>query len=98
MEICAVSGGVVNVNYPVSSPFKGVKLTKMGINLYNDRYAEEKVGSSVRIVGQPTPHTLNDDDCDVELIKLGYATVTPLTSDRNDFSALEKLKGRKIFD
>ena len=98
LKICAVSGGVVNVNYPVAEPFKGVKLTKMGINLYNDRYAEENSGSSVRIVGQTTPHTLNDDDCDVELIKLGYATVTPLTSDRNDFVALEKLKGKNIFD
>lgn len=97
IEMCSVFGGVVNINYPVTLPFQGVRATPMGINLYNDRYADVKHGASVRIVGQPTPHTLNSDDCDVELIKQGFVTVTPLTCDRNDFVALEKLKRSDFF-
>ncbi len=97
MNLCDAFGGVLNVNYPVSEPFKGVKLTKAGINIYNDSYSAGATDGSVRIYGKPTLHSLNDDDCDVELIKQGYVTVTPLSSDRNDLSALSKLKGLKIF-
>lgn len=97
MRACAEFGGVLNINYPVVKPFCGVKFTASGINLYNDRYAEGSKSGSVRIVGQPTPHTLNSADCDVELIKKGYVTVTPLSSERNDTAALNTIKGMKIF-
>lgn len=97
IKLCRAFGGVLNVNYPIKAPFKGVRLTKSGINLYNDSYAAGATDGSVRIYGQPTPHNLNDEDCDVELIKKGYVTVTPLTPDRNDSNALIKLKDMKIF-
>lgn len=88
---------VLNVNYPVVKPFKGVKLTKSGINLYDDCFIAGETSQSLRISGQPAAHSLNKEDCDVELIKKGYVTVTPLTTERNDNAALKKMKGKKIF-
>ncbi len=97
IDLCCAFGGVLNINFPITEPFKGVRLTKAGINLYNDSYVAGQTDGSVRICGQPTPHNLNDEDCDVELIKQGFATITPLSTDRNDFAALDKLKRLKIF-
>ncbi len=79
---------VLNVNYPVKAPFKGVKYTKAGINIYNDTYVSVVDNACVRLKGVAVRHDKNDDDCDVELIKKGYATVTPLMLDSNDYKAL----------
>ncbi|MDE6397795.1 MAG: hypothetical protein K2L51_00580, partial [Clostridiales bacterium] len=88
---------VLNINYPVRAAYKGIRFTKAGVNLYNDAFVAGDAEGSVRLKGVPVEHDRNDEDCDVELIKQGYATVTPLKLDRNDYDCLEKLKGRKFF-
>ena len=88
---------VLNVNYPVRAAYRGIRFTKAGVNLYNDAFVAGETEGSVRLKGVPVEHDRNDEDCDVELIKQGYATVTPLKLDRNDYACLEKLKGRKVF-
>lgn len=88
---------VLNVNYPVRAAYKGLRFTKAGINLYNDSFVAGEQEGSVRLKGVPVEHDRNDEDCDVELIKKGYATVTPLRLDRNDYEALERLKQVKFF-
>lgn len=88
---------VLNINYPVRAPFVGIRFTKAGINLYNDRFIVGETEGSVRLKGVPVEHDRNDEDCDVELIKKGYATVTPLKMDRNDYDALARLTEKKIF-
>ena len=91
------SDTVLNINYPVRAPFIGVKFTSSGINLYNDSFVANESGA-VRLKGLPIEHDRNVEDCDVELIKKGYVTVTPLKLDRNDYAALEYLKGSGIFE
>ncbi len=88
---------VLNINYPVKADYRGLRFTKAGINLYNDAFVVGDAEGSVRLKGVPVAHDRNDEDCDVELIKKGYATVTPLRLDRNDYDCLEKLKGTDIF-
>lgn len=88
---------VLNINYPVTKPFAGIRFTKSGINLYNDTFVAGETKGCVRLKGKPVEHDRNDGDCDVELIKEGVVTVTPLRLDRNDREALQKLKGMKIF-
>ncbi len=98
-EICSANFGlntVLNINYPADVAYKGVKVTKAGINLYSDGFVESK-SKRVRLVGEPITHSLNDDDCDVELIKKGYATITPILIDRNDYSVIEQLKKSNVF-
>lgn len=81
-----------NVNVPNldEKDLKGIKFTKLGIQLYTDRY--EKTGENeYRLVGEPMAHDLNDDDCDVEWNKKGYVTVTPLIYDKTHYLMLKKL-------
>lgn len=89
---------VLNINYPVVHPFRGVRLTKSGINLYDDCFVAGATAHSLRISGQPVSHAKNQADCDVELIKRGFVTVTPLAIERDDEAALKRMKGKKIFD
>ena len=86
---------VLNINYPTVVPFKGAKFTKMGVVVYSDKFhADEK--DLYTLKGMPILHDKNDDDCDVELIKQGYCTVTPLTLDRTDYGALKKIIGSGV--
>lgn len=91
-------GRMLNVNYPVTAPYRGVRITPSGINLYNDCYEKGATPQSLRVYGQPTPHDLNREDCDMEWIKQGYVTVTPLALVRDDRDALARLKGKNLFD
>ena len=87
---------VLNVNYPVRAPFVGIAFTKAGINLYNDTFVAGENNDGWRLKGVAVEHDLNESDCDVELIKKGYATVSPLKLDRNDYDCLARLKEIKL--
>lgn len=82
---------ILNINYPadISAP-RGVKVTKIGFTCYNDRY--NAVEGGYFIEGEPMPHARNDEDCDVVLCGEGYITVSPVTLNRNDFTAIDALK------
>lgn len=92
IDLPITSGTVLNINYPVRAPFIGYKFTKSGINLYNDTFVKGETNGGVRLKGVAVEHDRNDDDCDVELIKKGYATITPLKLDLNDYDCLNVLK------
>ena len=79
-----------NINYPTVMPFKGAKFTKMGVVVYCDRFHLGE-NNAYTLKGEPIKHDRNDEDCDVELIKQGYCTVTPLTLDRTDYESLSKI-------
>lgn len=88
---------ILNINYPVRAPFAGVRFTKAGINLYDDTFVPTDTEGKVRLQGVAVAHDRNPRDCDVELIKQGYATITPIKLDRNDYASLAYLKGLKDF-
>lgn len=88
---------ILSINYPVREPYIGLRFTKAGVNLYNDTFVAGDSDGAVRLKGVPIEHGRNAEDCDVELIKKGYATITPLTLDRNDYASLEKLKSLTDF-
>lgn len=85
---------ILNINYPCAAPFKGLAAARIGLNVYDDVYVEG--GEYVRIQGHPVPHDGNEPDCDVELIKAGYATVSPISIDRNDYKSLARMKRRPL--
>lgn len=87
---------IFNVNYPVHTECIGTVVTKAGVNIYDDAYYEAEEGR-IRIKGMPIKHTQNDFDCDVERSREGYVTISPLTMDRNNYDALERLKEMKLF-
>ena len=81
-----------NVNVPnlAEEDIKGVKITKLGKNIYSDRYIS--IGENAfKLIGEPLDHDRNDEDCDVEWCKKGYVTVTPVLFDKTDHSTIKKL-------
>ncbi len=86
-------GDIWNVNFPdlPADKIKGIKLTPLGKQLYSDEY--RCVGNNeFYLVGAPVLHDQNSSDCDVEWIKKGYITVTPLMIDKTDYKKIERNK------
>ena len=81
---------IINVNYPTCAPYKGVKFAKMGVVVYSDIFHADE-NDLYTLKGVPVPHEKNDGDCDVELVKQGYCTFTPLAIDRTDYKVLDKI-------
>ena len=83
---------VLNVNFPNKECENAVKYCKLGVQLYSDRYVLNDDGTYM-LVGDILKNDKNDEDCDVEWLRKGYITVTPLVTDRTAYAELEKLKG-----
>ena len=85
---------VYNVNIPKEN--KGIKITKQGSPYFDDGF--KPLGNDMYIqTGERV-----DDECPADLsrdtvaLEAGYITLTPLTLNRTDFSALEKIERKKV--
>ena len=84
-------GDIWNVNFPDRNlgEIKGIKITQLGKQLYSDRY--EKVGyNQFVLVGELLSHENNAEDCDIEWIKKGYITITPLLFNKTNYTKLKE--------
>ena len=84
-------GDIWNVNFPDWNlgEIKGIKITQLGKQLYSDRY--EKVGDNQFVlVGELLSHENNAEDCDIEWIKKGYITITPLLFNKTNYTKLKE--------
>ncbi len=86
------SSYTLNVNVPgiKMNEIKGVKVAKLGVQVYSDQYIPTGE-NSYRLIGEPLEHGFNDSDCDVEWVKAGYVSVTPIVFDKTDYRAIEKI-------
>lgn len=70
-----------SINFPsnVKEKIKGVRFATLGLRKFSDRYElrENADGSGYLLLGEPLPLD-NSPESDVELIKRGYITVTPV--------------------
>jgi 5'-nucleotidase len=85
-------GYTYNVNIPnvLQAEIKGVKFTKLGIQIYTDEYISR--GENLyRLIGEPIVHDKNDCDCDVEWNRKNYVTITPILFDKTDYFTLNNL-------
>lgn len=89
----------LSVNVPNLAPeqIKGVKVTKLGVQLYSDAY-EKRGENEYELVGVPLDHDYNLPDCDVEWIKKNYATVTPVLCDKTAYAAITDIKKKLCED
>ena len=84
-----VQGITLNLNVP-PPPFQGLRLTKLG----EKRYAPEIIQAddprrrSYYWIGLGNPSPVGDGESDLEAIRRGYASLTPLHSDLTDYTAL----------
>ncbi|MEW9080963.1 MULTISPECIES: 5'/3'-nucleotidase SurE [Clostridia] len=90
-----IGNTVLNVNIPSISKdkLKGLKVCKIGERNYNNVYVEvEKSDENVvyKITGAPDDAV--QDDTDVDMIKEGYITVTPLHYDLTNFNLITRME------
>lgn len=82
-----------NVNFPMLSPkeIKGIKYATVGDVLYSDYY--EPCGeNSYMLTGELLYNPYGNNDCDVNLIRDGYVTISPISMDRTDHLVLSNKK------
>ena len=85
------SGDIWNINFPnlKLGKIKGIKITPLGKHVYSDRY--EKISNNEYVlVGELLDCKSNSLDCDVEWIKKGYITVTPILYNKTDYDKISK--------
>lgn len=70
-----------SINFPSyrREEIQGVRFATLGLRKFSDRYElqENRDGSGYLLLGEPIPLD-NSADSDVELIKRGYITITPI--------------------
>lgn len=82
-------GDVWNVNFP-ENDIKGIKITPLGKQIYTDRYEESN--GNIMLVGELVDHDENPIDCDVEWVKKGYISITPILFNKTDYKKVKKTK------
>ncbi|MEG1257349.1 5'/3'-nucleotidase SurE [Clostridium sp.] len=96
IENIDIGNTVLNVNIPSikKDQVKGLKVCKIGERNYNNVYVEvEKDEAHVvyKITGAPDDPI--QDETDVDMIKEGYITVTPLHYDLTNFNLITRMEG-----
>lgn len=85
-------GMVWNINFPMMGEADPAYVfTKLGTQIYSDYYQPLPNGEYF-LTGKPISHEENDEDCDVEWMKRGYITITPIVFDRTDYEKLNALR------
>ncbi len=86
-----------NINIPVleNGGVKGVKMAPLGKQIYSDNFKKVNEDTFV-LVGEMLVHEENDENCDVELSRKGYVTVTPLLYDKTAYSVLKRFENMEL--
>ena len=80
---------IYNINFPRES--KGIRITRQGGVFFSDGFQRQE-GDMFIQVGAPVTEYGNDLHMDIDAIRNGYVSVTPLAAERTDWVAYEKLK------
>ncbi len=85
-------GDIWNINFPEcdAKEIKGIKFTRLGRHEYIDKYVKID-GENYMLVGSPDDEFINDENSDIEWVKKGFITITPILFDRTDFSKIEEV-------
>lgn len=80
-----------SVNIPAEP--KGIRIAQMSMFEYAESFFRLDNGK-VRMPGGKRVHEVKaDSDCDIDVVFNGYISVTPITLERTDLAAYEKLRG-----
>ncbi|MFI3167991.1 MAG: 5'/3'-nucleotidase SurE [Bacillota bacterium] len=89
-----IGTSVWNINVPnlAYGDLKGVELTQIGVQIYNDVYekGEDEKGVFYSLGGYTVDHNQNQPNGDVEVVKNGKVSITPIKQNRTDFEELER--------
>lgn len=89
--------GVISINTPdiPAENIKGVKVCRLGSVEYEqwfDEVSRKDNAVTYRYRGAPSEPEETGDDVDVRLIRQGYATVSAIRYDLNDYEGMEEIK------
>ncbi len=89
LEAPPLQSVTLNLNVP-PPPFRGLRLTKLGEKRYSPEIiqADDPRRKSYFWIGLGRPQPVGDGQSDLEAVRSGYASLTPLHSDLTDYSAL----------
>ena len=84
---------VLNVNFPALPPaaFKGLRITRQGLAAFQDRFEQRSGQQGVYLAGVP-PEPGDALNIDVNALKAGYISVTPLRQDLTNDDLFEQFK------
>jgi 5'-nucleotidase len=91
-------GITLNINIP-PPPVRGIKVVKLGQKRYNPEIIEktDPRNRTYFWIGTGQPKAIGEKNSDVMVIKEGYITVTPLHTDKTDYTSIEKNSFQNIF-
>ncbi len=81
--------GLYNINIPHET--KGFKITKQGGEFYTDEFIDCGDGTVLQ-TGQPVVREFNDLSRDIDAVKCGYISITPITACKTDLAVFEQIK------
>ena len=81
---------ILNVNIPDADP-QGILITRRGGAFYSDEFRKNPDGTYTHW-GQPMVDGRDDLSLDIDAVVNGYISVTPLTADRTDFVAYDRIR------
>ena len=86
------AGDIWNINFPddTKTGIQGIKITPLGKQLYTDCYVKDRCGDYM-LVGELIDHDQNVSDCDIEWIKRGYITITPILFDKSNYKKISEV-------
>jgi len=92
-------GVTININIP-SPPIKGIKITKLGEKRYHPEIVSKKDPRKRDYywIGTGMPKSVGDINSDVNVIKQGYITVTPLHRDMTDYKIIKNKELEPLFE
>ena len=84
----------VNIPNPSISEVKGVRITKLGSRAYENILDEEKDenGATVYTIGGDEPVWKEDPGTDIDAIRNGYVSITPLHLDLTHYKAVVEME------
>jgi 5'-nucleotidase len=91
-------GITLNINIP-PPPVRGIKVVKLGQKRYNPEIIEktDPRNRTYFWIGTGQPKAIGEKNSDVMVIKEGYITVTPLHTDKTDYTSIKKYSFQNIF-
>ena len=84
-------GMLYNVNFPREASPKGFSLTYQGGEFYSDAF-EYRGNDMYMQVGAPVPYDRCDLSIDIDAVRAGYISVTPMTFNKTDWRVFNALK------
>jgi 5'-nucleotidase len=81
---------ILNVNIP-DKGINGIRITRRGGPFYTDQFVLQSDGTYMHI-GEPVKSDFTDLSYDLDAVMNGYVSITPMSADKTDLIAYEKIK------